>query len=35
MFEGFKQSRIAVDGVGLNVKVAGSGPAVVLIHGYP
>jgi len=35
MFEGFKQSRIVVDGVGLNVKVAGSGPAVVLIHGYP
>jgi len=35
MFEGFTQRRIIVDGVGINVKVAGSGPAVVLIHGYP
>ncbi|MBO6946976.1 MAG: alpha/beta hydrolase [Rhodospirillales bacterium] len=35
MFQGFEQSRIAVDGVGLNVRYAGEGPAVVLLHGYP
>ena len=35
MFQGFEQSRIAVDGVGLNVRYAGEGPAVVLLHCYP
>lgn len=35
MFEGFTQSRIAVDGVSLNVRYGGSGPAVVFLHGYP
>lgn len=35
MFAGFKQSRVMVDGVGLNVRVGGTGPAVVLLHGYP
>ncbi|MCK5778865.1 MAG: alpha/beta hydrolase [Rhodospirillales bacterium] len=35
MFKGFEQSRIAVDGVSLNVRYAGEGPAVVLLHGYP
>jgi len=35
MFEGFTQSRIAVDGVGLNVRYGGDGPPVVLLHGYP
>jgi haloacetate dehalogenase len=35
MFEGFEQSRIAIDGVGLNVRYGGEGPAVVLLHGYP
>ncbi|MBO6521490.1 MAG: alpha/beta hydrolase [Rhodospirillales bacterium] len=35
MFEGFEQSRISVDGVGLNVRYAGEGPGVVLLHGYP
>lgn len=35
MFEGFTQRKITVDGVGLNVRVGGSGPAVVLLHGYP
>lgn len=35
MFEGFNQSRIDVDGVALNVRVGGAGPAVVLLHGYP
>lgn len=35
MFEGFEQTRISVDGVGLNVRYAGEGPGVVLLHGYP
>lgn len=35
MFEGFEQQRIVVNGVGLNVRVGGQGPAVVLLHGYP
>lgn len=35
MFEGFEQQRIDVNGVGLNVRVGGQGPAVVLLHGYP
>jgi pimeloyl-ACP methyl ester carboxylesterase len=33
---GFDYRRIAVaDGVGLSVAVAGSGPAIVLLHGFP
>jgi haloacetate dehalogenase len=36
MFEGFEESRIEVaPGVGLHVRTAGSGPPVVLLHGYP
>ena len=36
MFEGFDESRIEVaPGVRLNVRTAGSGPPVVLLHGYP
>ncbi len=31
---GFKAHSVAVDGVTLNVTVGGSGPTVVLIHGY-
>ena len=35
MFEGFEQRRIKANGVELNVRIGGSGPAVVLLHGYP
>lgn len=36
MFEGFTDQRIAVsDGVNLRVRMAGSGPPVLLLHGYP
>lgn len=35
MFEGFQQERIDVGDVTLNVRRGGSGPAVVMIHGYP
>ena len=37
MFEGFTRERIAANGIGLNVVRggSGSGPAVLLLHGYP
>ncbi len=35
MFEGFRNERISANGVDLNVRVGGQGPAVVLLHGYP
>ncbi len=36
MFEGFSDQRIEVtDGIGLRVRMAGSGPPVLLLHGYP
>ncbi len=35
MFEGFAQSRIVVNGCGIQVRLRGSGPPVLLLHGYP
>ena len=35
MFEGFATARIEANGVGLHVVHGGSGPAVLLLHGYP
>ena len=35
MFEGFARERRRVNGVELNYVTAGSGPPVVLLHGYP
>lgn len=35
MFEGFARETIAANGISLNVRRAGSGPAVLLLHGYP
>jgi haloacetate dehalogenase len=36
MFEGFTDQRVEVaDGVKLRVRMAGSGPPVLLLHGYP
>ncbi len=36
MFEGFSQQRIQVEGdVEINMRVGGSGPALLLLHGYP
>ena len=35
MFEGFATVRIEANGVGLHVVHGGSGPAVLLLHGYP
>jgi haloacetate dehalogenase len=34
-FEGFELSQIAVDDVSLRVRHGGSGPPVLLLHGYP
>ena len=35
MFDGFADRRVAVDGVRIHVRTAGSGPALLLLHGYP
>ncbi|QDD90406.1 alpha/beta hydrolase [Pseudomonas oryzihabitans] len=35
LFPGFAQHRLDVDGVELNCRVGGSGPALLLLHGHP
>lgn len=35
MFEGFESKRIATRETEINLKVAGSGPPLLLLHGYP
>ena len=35
MFDGFTRARIAANGVSINVRHGGSGPPVLLLHGYP
>ena len=35
MFEDFKRSRIDAAGCGINVRHGGSGPPLLLLHGYP
>ena len=36
MFEGFSDQRVELsDGISLRVRMAGTGPAVLLLHGYP
>jgi haloacetate dehalogenase len=35
MFEGFERRRAQLDGVEIDYVVAGSGPALVLLHGFP
>ncbi len=35
MFEGFERRRIATDGAEINLVTGGSGPALLLLHGYP
>lgn len=35
MFEGFETKRIEVQGVGINLRQGGSGPPLLLLHGYP
>jgi haloacetate dehalogenase len=35
MFEGFEPGRLAVDGVSINLVRGGTGPPLLLLHGYP
>ena len=35
MFEGFESKRVTTKGTEINVKVAGNGPPLLLLHGYP
>ena len=35
MFEGFQARRIAANGTEINLVMAGSGPPLLLLHGYP
>ena len=35
MFQGFEQDKIDADGVEINLVRGGSGPPVLLLHGYP
>lgn len=35
MFEGFSQERMLVNGIGIQARVGGSGPPLLLLHGYP
>lgn len=35
MLEGFTQKRLAVNGTEINLRTAGNGPALLLVHGYP
>ncbi|MDO9457341.1 alpha/beta fold hydrolase [Nocardioides sp.] len=35
MFEGFESGDVDVDGVRIHARVGGSGPPVLLLHGYP
>lgn len=35
MFEGFATNNVEVNGIGLNVRLGGKGPPLLLLHGYP
>ena len=35
MLQGFRTGRVDVDGVAVNAAVGGSGPPVLLLHGFP
>ncbi|WP_288464557.1 alpha/beta fold hydrolase, partial [uncultured Pseudomonas sp.] len=35
LFAGFEQRRLSVNGVELNCRVGGQGPALLLLHGHP
>jgi haloacetate dehalogenase len=35
MFEGFRRERIEVGGLAINARIGGSGPPLLLLHGYP
>ena len=35
MFEGFEQRKVETDGAAINLVIGGSGPPLLLLHGYP
>ena len=35
MFEGFSHTNLTANGVGINLRYAGGGPPLLLLHGYP
>ncbi|MEL0022051.1 MAG: alpha/beta fold hydrolase, partial [Rickettsiales bacterium] len=35
MFPGFAKKRIAANGTEINLRTAGDGPPLLLVHGYP
>jgi haloacetate dehalogenase len=35
MFEGFDQSTLSVDGIDIACMTGGSGPPVLMLHGFP
>ena len=35
MFEGFSQTQITANGISINLRQGGSGPPLLLLHGYP
>ena len=35
MFDGFETRRVATSGAEINLRLGGSGPPLLLLHGYP
>ena len=35
MYEGFREQRVTTSGAEIFLRTAGSGPPLVLVHGYP
>ena len=35
MFEGFTHTNLTANGVSINLRHGGSGPPLLLLHGYP
>src|ERR1700682_6605443 len=35
MFEGFERKKVDIDGLSINCVTAGTGPPVLLMHGFP
>jgi haloacetate dehalogenase len=35
MFEGFRETRLLANGVNIHTRIGGSGPPLLLLHGYP
>ena len=35
MFDGFRETRLLTNGVNIHTRIGGSGPPLLLLHGYP